>query len=91
LETQGGEFIVREHSAFKAVLPGAMLDENAAYQLGAILARAHCRTRDSFAKKTFGGIREDKKGFRKLVTGLSHAYADQVEEDYRGFLGFKPV
>ncbi len=86
LEFQGDEFLVQERSPYAGVLPSAMMDEGAAYQLGAILARAHCRAKKSFARKAFNIIREDRKAFRKQVSALSHAYADQVELDYKGFL-----
>ena len=66
-----------------------MLDEGVAQQLGAILARAHCRSKETFARKAFERIQEDKKGFRKRVLEISHAYADQVEEDYRSFQNTK--
>ncbi len=89
LTFQGSDFIVREQPADGGVLPHAQLNEDAAFQLGAILARAHCRAKDSFAKKAFQLIREDKKAFRLQVSALSHAYADQVELDYQSFLKMK--
>ena len=85
LELKGGAYLVRERSPYKGVLPGALLDEDAAYQLGGILARAHCRAKDSFAKKAFEAIKRDKKEFRKFVVELSHNYADQVVEDHLSF------
>jgi len=89
LTFQGDDFIVREQPAYGGVLPHAQLNEDAAFQLGAILARAHCRAKESFAKKAFQLIREDKKAFRLQVSALSHAYADQVELDYQSFLKMK--
>ncbi len=85
LELKGEDYTVGELSPYNGVLPEDMLDENIAYQLGGILARTHCRTKDSFAKKAFERIKKDKKEFRRLIADLSLAYADQVEEDYRGF------
>jgi uncharacterized protein (DUF2252 family) len=91
LEWKGDDYTVDELSPYGDVLPGDMMDETAAYQLGGILARAHCRTKGSFAKKAFENIKKDKKEFRRLVADLSLAYADQVEEDYRAFVGTKLV
>lgn len=91
LEWKGEDYTVGEWSPYRGVLPDNILDESAAYQLGSILARAHCRTKGSFAKKAFESIKKDKKQFRRLVADLSLAYADQVEEDYRSFCGSKPA
>ena len=89
LEWKDDDYTIGEMSPYGGVMPDNMLDENAAYQLGGILARAHCRAKGSFAKKAFESIKKDKKGFRRLVADLSLAYADQVEEDYRSFCGIK--
>jgi uncharacterized protein (DUF2252 family) len=91
LEWKGDDYTVGELSPYDGVLSDNMLDENAATQLGGILARAHCRAKGSFAKKVFESIKKDKKRFRRLVADLSLAYADQVEEDYRSFCGIKPA
>lgn len=85
LEWKGDDYTVGELSPYTGVLPHDMLDENSAYQLGGILARAHCRTKGGFAKNAFECIKRDKKEFRRLIADLSLAYADQVEEDYRSF------
>ncbi len=85
LEWKDGEFLVAERSPFGDSLPGALLDEGAASQFGAILARAHCRARDSFAKNAFESIKADKKAFRRQVAEAALAYADQVESDYQNF------
>ncbi len=86
LEIKGDEYLVHERSPYKGVMPGELLDEGTAEQLGAILARAHCRAKESFAKKAFNRIREDKKEFRKQLVALSLAYADQVALDYKSFV-----
>jgi Uncharacterized protein conserved in bacteria (DUF2252) len=91
LELQGEEYLVREKSPYQGVLPSAMLDGDAAYQLGAILTRAHCRAKKSFTKKAFNIIKEDRKAFRKQLSVLAHTYADQVELDYKSFLKMKKV
>ncbi len=85
LELKDGEFLVAENSPFGDSLPAALLDEGAASQFGAILARAHCRAKDSFAKNAFEAVKADKKAFRKLMAEASLAYADQVESDFQGF------
>ncbi len=91
LEWKGDDYTVGELSPYNGSLPDDRLDETTAYQLGGILARAHCRAKKSFAKNAFESIKKDKKRFRRLVADLSLAYADQVEEDYRGFCGTKPA
>jgi len=85
LELKDGDYLVREKSPFEASLPGPMVDEGAAIQLGAILARAHCRAKDSFAKSAFEAIKADKKAFRKQVAEIALAYSAQVEADYQSF------
>lgn len=90
LELKDGEYLVREKSPFEDSLPGAMLDDGAAAQLGAILARAHCRARDSFAKNAFEAIKSDKKAFRKQVAEAALAYAAQVEADHQTFRSHEP-
>jgi uncharacterized protein (DUF2252 family) len=89
LKLRGDDFLVCPRSPYKGALSNAMIDGDTAYQLGAILARAHCRVKESFAKKAFHLIREDKKAFRRQIAALSHAYADQVELDYKAFLKMK--
>jgi uncharacterized protein (DUF2252 family) len=86
LELPDGDYSIRERSPFKGCLPGAMVDEDASYQLGAIMARAHCRAKKSFANKAFDHLKGEKSGFRALVQAVSHAYADQVEMDFHSFL-----
>lgn len=85
LELKDGDYLVREKSPFEASLPVAMVDEGAAIQLGAILARAHCRAKDSFAKSAFEAIKADKKAFRKQVAETVLAYSAQVEADHQSF------
>ena len=85
VEFGGDQYLVNERSPFRGVLSHNLLDDDAAYQMGAILARAHCRAKKSFAKKAFRIIKEDKKSFQKQLVALSHAYADQVEMDYLSF------
>ena len=85
LELKEGDFTVRERSPFKDRLPLELLDDSSAYQMGAVLARAHCRAKDSFAKKAFDNIRGNKSAFRKLMVDISLAYAAQVESDFQGF------
>ncbi|HVZ79189.1 MAG TPA: DUF2252 family protein [bacterium] len=85
----GGDFLVRERSPFKAVMPPEEVDEVAARQMGGILARAHCRAKDSFARKAFDLIRRDKKVFRRRVADIALAYADQVEADFKAFKTLK--
>ncbi|HUO56771.1 MAG TPA: DUF2252 family protein, partial [bacterium] len=85
IELSDGEYLVRERSPYKGLLPADMMDEGVAGQLGAILAKAHCRARDSFAQNAFKAIKADKKAFRRQVAAIARAYADQVEEDYKGF------
>ncbi len=90
LELKDGEYLVREKSPFESSLPGAMLDDGAAIQLGAILARAHSRAKNSFAKAAFEAIKADKKAFRKQLAEASLAYAAQVEADHQGFRSREP-
>ena len=85
LDLKDEEFSVRERSPYRAHMPPGLLDEDASYQLGAILARAHCRTRDSFAKKAFESIKGDKSRFRMQTVAIALGYADQVLLDYQGF------
>lgn len=91
LELKDGDYLVREKSPFEASLSGAMVDEGAAVQLGAILARAHCRAKDSFAKNAFEAIKADKKAFRKQVAEIAVAYSAQVEADYQSFRSREPA
>lgn len=86
---QGADFSIRELSPYKGVMPPEMVDDGAAHQLGGILARAHCRAKDSFAKKAFDHIRRDKKAFRKRCAAVAVAYADQVEADFKAFKSLK--
>lgn len=85
----GADFSIRERSPYKSVMPPEMMDEETSRQLGSILARAHCRAKDSFAKKAFVLIRKDKKAFRKRCAEIALAYADQVEADHKAFKGLK--
>ncbi len=90
LEWKGDEYSVRERSPYKATLPETLLDEVAAGQLGAILARAHCRAKDSFAKNAYELIKPERKAFRKGLAVIAQAYADQVEMDFQSFLATEP-
>lgn len=86
---QGEDFLIKERPPFKGVLPPEEMDAEVARQLGGILVRAHCRAKDSFAKKAFDLIRGDKKVFRKRCAEIAMAYADQVEADHRAFKTLK--
>jgi uncharacterized protein (DUF2252 family) len=85
LELKDGEYLVREKSPFEETLSGPMVEDGTAVQLGAILARAHCRSKDSFAKAAFEAIKSDKKAFRKLIAEACLAYTAQVEADHQAF------
>ena len=85
LELKDEGFTIRERSPYKGRLPLDLMDEGASFQLGAILARAHCRAKDSFAQKAFENIKNDKSGFRKLLVSIALGYAEQVELDFLGF------
>lgn len=86
LEISGKGYSVRERSPFKAHFPEQEMDADTAFQMGAILARAHCRAKKTFAKRAFESIKGRNSKFRKLVLEVSRAYADQVESDHREFI-----
>ena len=90
LEFQGKEFTVGERPAIKSTLPGEMLDEVAAGQLGAILARAHCRAKEAFGENAYEVIKPERKAFRKGLAVIAQAYADQAEMDFQSFLATRP-
>jgi uncharacterized protein (DUF2252 family) len=96
-----GIYSVRERSPYKDEFPLDMLDTttrfgHVAEQWGTILATAHARSdKDyrsdvipySFDKNVDDYTDTRHAAFRAQVRDLAQAYADQVREDYRAFLG----
>jgi uncharacterized protein (DUF2252 family) len=90
LKLEEGEFAVRERSPYKAALPFEKVDAGVAFQMGQVLARAHCRTQKRFASKVWKRLKGKEKKFSNMLQVVAHAYADQVTMDYKSFReGFK--